>query len=84
MTSFLFLDSFLKFIYLFGCTGSLLLGAGLRASHGMGFFAVVRGLLIAVASLLVEHRDCGWDGNGGDKAEVAPASPGLFLSTPLS
>ena len=46
---------FLKFIYLFGCTGSLLLGAGLRASYGMGFFAVVRGLLIAVASLPAEH-----------------------------
>ena len=55
MTSFLFIDSFLKFIYLFGCSGSLLLGAGFRESHGMGFFVVVRGLLIAVASLLGEH-----------------------------
>ena len=54
MTSFLFIYSFFK-VYLFGCTGSLLLGAGLWASHGMGCFVVVHGLLIAVASFLAEH-----------------------------
>ena len=49
----------LKFIYLFifGCVGSLLLCAGFLSSYGewgLLFFAV-RGLLIVVASLVVEH-----------------------------
>ena len=44
------------FIY-FGCVGSLLLCAGFLSSCGERglLFVVVRGLLIAVASLVVEH-----------------------------
>ena len=44
--------------FIFGCTGSLLLHVGFSlvvASGGL-LFVAVRGLLIAVASLAVEHR----------------------------
>ena len=45
------------FIYLFiGCAGSLLLHAGFSlVVASWGYSVVVRGLLIAVASLVVEH-----------------------------
>ena len=51
---------FYKFIYLFllfifGCVGSSLLSAGFSCSEWGLLFVAVRGLLIAVASLVVEH-----------------------------
>ena len=48
---------FILFIYfIFGCIGSLLLcGLSLVAAIGGLLFIVVRGLLIAVASLVAEH-----------------------------
>ena len=47
------------FIYLliYGCVGSLLMHAGFLYLQRVGqLFVAVRGLLIAVASLVVEHR----------------------------
>ena len=50
---------FLKFIYLFifGCIGSLLLRVAFSSCSKRGLlFVAVHGLLIAVASLVAEHR----------------------------
>ena len=45
------------FIYLFSCIGSLLLVRAFSSCGKQGLlFAVVRGLLIVVASLVAEHR----------------------------
>ena len=49
---------YLFYLFIFGCIGSSLLQAGFLSScgeRGLLFFAVRR-LLIAVASLVVEHR----------------------------
>ena len=52
-----FLNKFIYFIYFtFGCIGSSLLRAGFLSCGERGLlFVAVRGLLIAVASLVVEH-----------------------------
>ena len=41
--------------YIFGCIGSLLRGLSLVAGGGVLLFVAVRGLLMAVASLVAEH-----------------------------
>ena len=57
-----FIYLFNKFIYLsiyyiFGCVGSSLLRVGFSLVAGSGGYSVVvRGLLIEVASLVVEHE----------------------------
>ena len=42
-------------LFIFACVGSSLLCAGFRSERGL-LFVAVRGLLIAVASLVVEHE----------------------------
>ena len=47
---------FFFFLIIFGCVGSLLLRAAFSSCGERGLlFVAVRGLLIAVASLVVEH-----------------------------
>ena len=52
-----FFKFYLNFIFIFGCLGSSLLCAGFLWLRRAGvLFVAVRGLLIAVASLVAEHR----------------------------
>ena len=48
--------SFFYFILFFGCVGSLLPCVGFSLVAASGGYSVVRGLLIAVASLVAEHE----------------------------
>ena len=53
---FLHINLFILFILIFGCVGSLLLRGAFSSCGEQGLlFVAVRGLLIAVASLVVEH-----------------------------
>ena len=55
---FIFIATLFIYLFIFGCVGSLLLRVGFLSScseRGL-LFIVVRGLLIAVASLVAEHR----------------------------
>ena len=52
---FLFKKNVCIYLFIFACVGSSLLRAGFRGERGL-LFVAVRGLLIAVASLVVEHR----------------------------
>ena len=54
--SFFFFSNFIIYLF-FGCVGFSLLGPGFLSSGGKQglLFVAVRGLLIAVASLVVEH-----------------------------
>ena len=52
------LNNLKKYLFILGCAGSLLLpGFSLVVASGGYSLAVVRGLLIAVVSLVVEHRE---------------------------
>ena len=54
--SFFFLINLFIHLFIFGCVGSLWLCAALSSCGERGLlFVAVRGLLIAVASLVVEH-----------------------------
>ena len=54
--SLLFLNKFIYLLFIFGCIGSSLLHAAFSSCGERGLlFVAVRGLLIAVASLVAEH-----------------------------
>ena len=96
--SFFFFKIYLFYLFIFGCVGSLLLRMGFLQLGERGLlFIAVRRLLIAVASLVVEHgrqahglSSCGtraqllhglWDLPGPGLETVSPALAGGFLTT---